>query len=353
MTKENRPEQHSRLGRQRGPVRWAIVGASQIARSWVAGAIRSVPDAELVGVVSRDGARGRAFAEELGIAHVATTLGALLVKTKIDAVYVSTSNDRHRECTLEAAAAGLHVLCEKPLGLDLKEAVEMVRACETAGVCLATNHHMRGAATHRAIRDLVQSGQIGRPLAARAIYCEYLPQELQTWRTLDPKLGGVIYDLTVHNVDVLRFVLADEPVEVASMKASSLIGRNGVEDQAQSVVRFASGLIAYMHEGQAFAHAETALEVHGTEGSIYGRGVLDEAPVGTVYLRRGKQITEIPVEPVNLYETTVAQFGAAILDGGRPLATGRDGVASLATALAVKESAETGVHVRVQRPWEL
>lgn len=66
------------------------------------------------------------------------------------------------------------------------------------------------------------------------MYGEYLPLELQTWRTHDPKLGGVIYDLTVHNVDVLRFVLADEPVEVVSMTASSLIGRNGVEDQAQS-----------------------------------------------------------------------------------------------------------------------
>lgn len=330
-----------------GKVRWAIVGASQIARSWVARAIQSVPDAELVAVVSRSADRGRAFANELGIPVSATSLKSLLAETAIDAVYVSTNNDRHRDDTLEAAAAGLHVLCEKPLGLTLDDAVEMAKACDHAGVVLATNHHMRGAATHRAIRDLVLTGRIGRPLAARVMYCEYLAKELQTWRTKDQAQGGVIYDLTVHNVDVLRFVLADEPVEVMSMKASSLIGENGVEDQVQSIVRFASGLMAYMHEGQVFAHHETALEVHGTEGSIYGRGILDEAPAGRVYLRRGTEMTEIPVEPVNLYAATIGRFNAAVLHGGHPAATGWDGVASLATALAVRRSAEEGLRVPV------
>ncbi|TIO09962.1 Gfo/Idh/MocA family oxidoreductase [Mesorhizobium sp.] len=333
--------------RDAGKVRWAIVGASQIARSWVAKAIQSVPDAELVAVVSRSAARGRAFADDFGIPVSATSLKSLLAETGIDAVYVSTNNDRHCDDTLEAAASGLHVLCEKPLGLTLNDAIKMARACDRAGVVLATNHHMRGAATHRAIRDLVLAGKIGRPLAARAMYCEYLPKELQTWRTKDTAQGGVIYDLTVHNVDVLRFVLADEPVEVMSMKASSLIGENGVEDQVQSIVRFASGLIAYMHEGQVFAHHETALEVHGTEGSIYGRGILDEAPAGRVYIRRGTEMTEIPVEPVNLYAATIARFNAAVLHGEHPAATGWDGVASLATALAVRRSAQEGVCVPV------
>lgn len=329
------------------PVRWAIIGASQIARSWVARAIKTAPGGELVGIVSRDLERGRSFAEPFGIPHVATSLADLLNATAVDAVYVSTANERHREATLEAASAGLHVLCEKPLALTVDDAIDMARACDRAGVILATDHHMRGAATHRAIRDIVRSGQIGRPLAARVMYCEYLPEELQTWRTSDPTQGGVIYDLTVHNVDVLRFVLEDEPVEVASMKAASLIGRNGVEDQAQSIVRFASGLIAYMHESQALAHHETALEVHGTDGSIYGRGILDEAPVGEVFIRRGKEMHPIATDPVDLYGATVAQFNAAVRMGERPLATGWDGVASLAAALAVRRSANEGIQVQV------
>lgn len=122
---------------QGSKVRWAIVGASQIARSWVAKAIQSVPDAELVAIVSRSAARGRAFADDLGIPVSAISLKSLLAETGIDAVYVSTNNDRHQEDTLEAAAAGLHVLCEKPLGLTLDDAIEMAKACDLAGIVLA------------------------------------------------------------------------------------------------------------------------------------------------------------------------------------------------------------------------
>ncbi|MDQ7246354.1 Gfo/Idh/MocA family protein [Dongia sedimenti] len=326
---------------------WSIIGASQIARSWVGAAIRANPQARLVSVMSRDRSRGEAFARALGIAKVETALEAVLNDPTVDALYVSTGNDRHAEVTLAAAAAGKHVLCEKPLGLTLEEAVGMAQACDRAGIVLATNHHMRAAATHREIRRLVQSGAVGRPLAARALYCEYLPPELQTWRTRDPRQGGVLYDLTVHNVDALRFALGADPVEAMGMKASSLIGAGGVEDQAQSVLRFDSGLIAYLHEGYAFAHHETALEVHGETGSIYGRGIMDEAPNGTVFLRRNKEMTEIPTEPVNLYEGTVAAFQAAIREGSRPAATGWDGVWSLAAALAIRESAETGRMVAV------
>lgn len=335
------------MARSAGTVGWSIIGASQIARSWVAGAIRSNPRARLVSVMSRDRARGEAFAREFGIARVETDLNGVLADPATDALYVSTANERHAEITLAAAAAGKHVLCEKPLSLDLEEAIGMARACDRARVVLATNHHMRAAATHIAVRDLVRSGAIGKPLAARALYCEYLPPDLQTWRTRDPRQGGVIYDLTVHNVDALRFVLDANPVEVMSMKAASLIGANGVEDQAQSVIRFDTGVIAYTHEGYAFAHHETALEVHGEDGSIYGRGIMDEAPSGKVFVRRHKEMTEIETKPVNLYEGTIDAFQSAILSGGRPTASGWDGVWSLAAALAVRQSADTGSLVAV------
>lgn len=330
-------------------VRWAIIGASQIARSWVAAAIKSVPSAELAALVSRDEARGKAFAREFDIPFVFSSIDELAESKKVDAVYISTANNRHKELTLQAASAKLHVLCEKPLALKLEDAIAMAEACDEANIVMATNHHMRGAATHQKIREMVKAGDIGRPLAARAMYCEYLPKDLQTWRTNDTEQGGVIFDLTVHNVDALRFILNDEPVEVTSMKASNLIGRNGVEDQAQSVIEFSSGLIAYCHESQALGHCETSLEVHGTDGSIYGRGVLDEAPSGQVFLRKGKTMQEIVVTSQNLYAATISQFNNAVLKAERPLATGWDGVRSLATALAVRQSCNTKSAVAVPR----
>jgi 1,5-anhydro-D-fructose reductase (1,5-anhydro-D-mannitol-forming) len=335
------------MTREGAPVSWAIVGASQIARAWVADAIRAAPGGELAAIVSRDHERAANFARDFRIPKAVTALDDVLADPSIDALYISTSNDRHAAMTLAAAAAGKHVLCEKPLSLSVDDAVGMAQACDRAGVILGTNHHLRGAATLRAIRDLVQSGSIGRPLAARAMYCEYLPASLQTWRTSDPNVGGVILDLTTHSVDALRFVLSDEPIQVVSMKAASLIGSNGVEDQTQSIVRFGSGLLAYLHEGYAFAHHETAFEVHGTDGSVYGRGILDEAPSGQVFVRRGKEMSEVALQPVNLYESTVAQFNRAVRGMGTPAASGWDGAAALATALAIRRAAETGRSVEV------
>lgn len=329
-------------------VRWAIVGASNIARTWVARAIREAPAGQLTAVMSRDAGRGEAFARQFDIPAVETSLDALLARPDVDAVYVSTQNDRHLEVAVAAAGSGKHVLCEKPLALELSRAVEMARLFDAKGLILGTNHHLRGAATHRKIRELVRSGAIGRPLAARAMFGEYLPAELQTWRTHDVLQGGVIFDLTVHNVDALRFALDQDPVEVTSMKSSMLIGRNGVEDETQSIVKFDSGLLAYMHESQGLAHHETALEIHGTEGSIYGRGIMDEAPAGQVFLRRKTEMSPVPTRPHDLYVETVSQFNRAVTDGLKPAATGWDGVVSLATAMAVRESAETGKRIPVR-----
>ena len=143
-----------------------------------------------------------------------TDLAALVEDKDIDAVYVSTTNELHRDQVFAAAAAGKHVLCEKPLALTLADARAMVAECRKRGVVMATNHHLRNAATHRAMRDAIKAGRIGKPLFARVFHAVYLPPHLQGWRIEKPEAGGgVILDITVHDADTLRFVLDDEPAE--------------------------------------------------------------------------------------------------------------------------------------------
>ena len=104
------------------------------------------------------------------------------------------------------------MLCEKPLALTVADAREMVEACRSAGVVMGTNHHLRNAATHRAMRDAIAAGRIGRPLFARVFHAVYLPPHLQGWRIARPEAGGgVILDITVHDADTLRFVLGENP----------------------------------------------------------------------------------------------------------------------------------------------
>jgi 1,5-anhydro-D-fructose reductase (1,5-anhydro-D-mannitol-forming) len=159
--------------------------------------------------------------------------------------------------------------------------------------------------------------------------------------------GGVILDITVHDADTLRFALGDEVVEVTAMTASQGMGRAGLEDAVMGVMRFEKGTIAQFHDAFTAPHAYTGFEVHGTEGSLYGRDVMTQRPTGTVTLRRGDSEEEIAIEHENLYERSVRCFNEAIRDKGEPAATGVDGVRSLAVALAVRESAGTGRTVRV------
>lgn len=331
------------------PIGWGLVGASTIAREWVIGAIRAQPGSDVVAVMSADPARAAQYAQANQIPSHYTSLAALLADPRIDAVYVSTTNEHHKSETLAAAAAGKHVLCEKPLALTTADGREMVAACRAAGVVLGTNHHLREAASHRKIRELVRSGAVGRPLFARVFHAGLLPVHLQGWRLRDPRAGGgAILDLTVHDVDTLRFILGTEPVEAVALSQQAGLASGDLEDGAMALLRFEDGMLAQLHDAFTVPHARTGLELHGTEGSIVGRDVMTQRATGEVVLRSARGEQAVPLEHENLYGRTLAAFTAAIRGEGQPSATGEDGVRSLATALAVLESARSGRRVEVR-----
>jgi 1,5-anhydro-D-fructose reductase (1,5-anhydro-D-mannitol-forming) len=328
--------------------RWGLIGASTIAHEWVIDAIRTT-GGEIVSVMSTNAERGKKYAADHGIAKSVTDLDALVGDADVDAVYISTTNELHREQAIAAARAGKHILCEKPLALNLNDAHAMVQAAREAGVVMGTNHHLRNAASHRAMRDAIAAGKIGRPLSARVFHAVYLPPHLQGWRLDRPDAGGgVILDITVHDADTLRFVLGDDPVEAMAFSQRGGMGKEGLEDAVMGVLRFKSGLIAQFHDGFTTKYAETGFEVHGTEGSLVGRNVMTQRPVGTVVLRNAEGEQELKLEPRNLYETALERFHAAISGKGSASATGEDGVWSLATGLAVVEAARTGGKVAVE-----
>lgn len=328
--------------------RWALIGASTIAREWMIGAIRAT-GGDVVSVMSTDAARSKAYAEANDIAKSVTRLEDVTGDAGIDAVYISTTNDLHRDQAIAAAKAGKHVLCEKPLALTLEDARAMVVAAKEAGVVMGTNHHLRNAATHRAMRDAVKNGEIGKPLAARVFHAVYLPEHLQGWRLERPDAGGgVILDITVHDADTLRFVLDDDPVEAITFSQAAGMGKSGLEDGVMGVLRFKSGVIAQFHDAFTTKYAETGFEVHGSEGSLIARDVMTQRPVGSVILRNAEGERELKLEPANLYEAALRKFHDAIAGKGHPSATGEDGIWSLATGLAVVRAAKTGTAVQIQ-----
>lgn len=337
------------------PLRWGLVGASGIASTRILPSLRRLGH-EVVGVHSADAARGAAYSAVNGLAWSTDELGALLARDDVDAVYVSTTNELHAEQTLAAAAAGKHVLCEKPLAMTLADAWGMVDACERAGVVFAANHHLPAAGTHRAIRQLIADGAIGTPLAVRVFHAVSLPAHLRGWRIAAPERGGgVILDITCHDAAALSALLGRAPLEAAAIAVRQGDWDAAAEDAVVASLRYEGDVLVQTHDAFTVGYAGTGLEVHGSEGSIVARDVMTQDPVGSVVLRTAAGEREIdPPDRRDLYDVTLEAFAGAVRGEREPLVSGRDGVVAVAVALAVKDAAERGVTVAVdtRRPAE-
>lgn len=328
-------------------MKWALVGASTIAAQYMIRAIRAQPGNEIAQVVSGSAAWGAEFARNHGIPASGTVLDNALADPSIAAVYISTTNEKHLPQAMAAIAAGKHVLCEKPLAMTVADAAAMVAAAEAAGLIFATNHHLRCSGSHRAVRDLIASGRIGRVLSLRIFHAVHLPESLRGWRINSAEAGGgVIPDITVHDADVTRFLLDEDPDTVVAQMAGSGMGQ-GVEDSAMSVWTMPSGAMVMSHESFTHPFAGSGFEVHGTDGSIFARGVMTQNPVGDIELVASAGRAAVPFPDHDLYVEGVRAFVTAVAGRGQPAATGRDGVKSLAVALAVRDAAETGRRMRV------
>ncbi|MEM7721715.1 MAG: Gfo/Idh/MocA family oxidoreductase [Pseudomonadota bacterium] len=327
-------------------MRWGLIGASNIAADQMIAAIRRA-GGEIASVLSSNADRARTYADEHGIPNGYDDLDRLLAEDDLDAVYISTTNEKHFPQAMATIAAGKHVLCEKPLAMSVADAVTMVRAASDAGRTFGTNHHLRNAGSHLAIRDLIRDGRIGDVLSVRVFHAVHLAPFLQGWRIDNPGAGGgVIPDIVVHDADTVRFHLGEDPAEVVAIDGASGMG-NGVEDSVMSVWSMPSGAMVQTHESFTHGFAGTGMEVHGTTGSIIGRNIMTGRPAGEVVLRTEAGEEAISFSDHSLYGRSARLFTEAALGRGAPAADGVDGVKSLAVAAAVAEAAKSGTRVAV------
>lgn len=329
-------------------MRWGLIGASRIAADQMIGAIRAA-DGDIRCVLSTDAERGASYAATHDIPDAVTDLGAVL-SSDVEAVYISTTNEKHLPQAMAAIAAGKHVLCEKPLAMSVADAVTMVRAAKDAGLTFATNHHLRCMGIHRAIRDAIQGGEIGDVLSARIFHAVELPEALRGWRLTSPEAGGgVIADITVHDADTLRFHLGEDPVDVVAIAASQGLGQ-GVADGCMSVWSMPSGAMVQDHVSFTHPYAGNGIEFHGTRGSIRAQSAMS-----VMWMAGGAQfeLTDangprmVSADSSSPYPFAAKRFVEACEGIGVPAADGIDGVKSLALAAAVAKAADTGARTAV------
>jgi 1,5-anhydro-D-fructose reductase (1,5-anhydro-D-mannitol-forming) len=327
-------------------LRWGLIGASDIAETRLIPAMRRLGhDVVAVGSGSADWAA--TYADRNGI-PVSGSVEDIVARDDIDAVYISSTNEHHRAQTELAAAAGVHVLCEKPLALSVEDGRAMIEACERAGVTLATNHHLPGSGIHRTIRRLVADGAVGRVLGVRVFHAVTLPERLRGWRLGSPAGGGVTMDITCHDASVLNPLLGALPADVVALAASQGPWGAAAEDAVMATLRYADGTLVQTHDAFTIGYAPTGLQVLGSDGSIDSPGAMVQDPVGTILLRDASGEREVePDDRRDLYELNLAAFAAAVRGEGTPSATGVDGLRAIQVALAVREAAESGQRVSI------
>jgi predicted dehydrogenase len=260
---------------KRAAVRVAMLGTGFIAefRAQVYARLQGV---EVVAVLGRDAAKTTGFAGRAGIGHAATSWEQLLSGPDFDAVDLCLPNNRHREYALLAAAAGKHILCEKPLGMNEAEALDMLAAVERAGVIHAYGENMLHAPDFREILEIVAAGTIGKPLWVRGREAHFGPHSPWFWQK-DQAGGGAMIDMGCHLIAVFNHLLGEQPTSVMC-HAPTLHHDTDCEDIALALLKYPSGTLgqceaSWLQRGGM----QVTLEVSGTEGMVtYDRSGLSQ-----------------------------------------------------------------------------
>ncbi len=219
-------------------VRWGILSTADIGMSKVTPAIQNARNAEVVAIASRDGGRAAAAAAQLGIPTSYGSYESLLDTEDVDAVYIPLPNDLHAEWTMKAAAAGKHVLCEKPLAMTAAQAEEMVAVCAEAGIKLAEAFMYRHHPTWVEAVRLLRSGAIGELVAVQSWF-SYFNDDPANIRNRVDNGGGAVMDIGCYNINLSRMLFDGEPITITSTVHRDPV--MGIDTLTSAVLEFPGG----------------------------------------------------------------------------------------------------------------
>jgi 1,5-anhydro-D-fructose reductase (1,5-anhydro-D-mannitol-forming) len=296
----------------------AVIGPGKIARNQLAPALNQVAGARFWSVLSRDRQRGIEFAQ----AHKAkspepvhTQLASLLSDPDLDAVIIATPDKLHAEQTIACAAAGKHVLVEKPMATDVESAKAMGSACQAAGVQLAVAYHMRWHAGHRRLNEVMRAGKLGE-LRHMRVQWTYQAEDASNWRA-HPEVGRwwSLAGVGTHCLDLIRWFLVPVCGEVVSIQSliANAVWQGPHDETALVSMQFESGATAEFCSSALFLSPSRA-EIYGAKGYAICDGTLGHGGAGKIRLNGAP----LEFREVNPYAGEIEDFIAAIESGRSP-----------------------------------
>ena len=272
----------------------------------------------------------------------------------IDAISIAAPTSVHAPATLAAAAAGVHVLCEKPLSLDLGQGQAMIDACREAGVVLQVNHQLRSHGAAALAKDMIDRGVLGRitHVRLRQAHDWAGASEVRTsFATRESSGGGTLLDNGCHMMDLARYFGDD--VEEVYARTATLKYAIELEDTAHVSVRFMSGALGTIETAWTGTGWEEGFWIYGTEGALEYTNRLGEPYLRHAYRRSpgttwgDTDVSEHRFAGDRPHWRHIRAFLETIQGVREPICTGEDGLEAVRLVLAAYESAERNAPVRV------
>jgi predicted dehydrogenase len=305
-------------------VRWGLIGAGDIARKRVAAALRDARGSTLTAVSRARADLAEAFAKTAGAERWHARWEDLVRDPGIDAVYVATPVHVHAAQAIAAAEAGKHVLCEKPMAMDVAECDRMIAACRANHVRLGVAYYRHFYPAVVRLRAMLEAGEIGDPVLAQIDAFERFnpqPDEERHWyvkRSLSG--GGPMFDFGCHRLEILLSLFG--PVRHTVGLTANVIFDREVEDTAIAALTFESGPCATVTVTHAAIEPRDTLRVFGTSGSIH-IAVLNAGQL--VVSRDGHERHESHPPAANLHQPLVEDFVEAVRTDRAPAVHGEIG----------------------------
>jgi UDP-N-acetylglucosamine 3-dehydrogenase len=342
-------------------IRIAISGAGAIAERAHIPALRSVADAQIVGLQSRTADKAARVAKALwpddaGRPNVYSDFDAMLARERPDAVGVFTPNHLHCEFTVKALNAGAHVLVEKPMAPTAAEARKMVDAAAKAGRVLMVAMQRRFGGVERAIKDALNSGAIGKPNFIRARLSHGGPQAWapgQKWFTTASEAGGgAMLDLGVHVADLAIWFMGE--IDSVTGQVGTLAKQIEVDDTGAMILHFKSGALGVVEASWSSMPPLSAIEIYGSEGRVmagYPRNdisILKADGGAAPGFSRDEVMSRFDARDfLGPSRALAANFIAAIQGREQPSPDGHDGLRAVEAIEACYRSSRTGSRIKL------
>jgi myo-inositol 2-dehydrogenase / D-chiro-inositol 1-dehydrogenase len=332
------------------PINVGIIGVGRIGKIHAENITYFIPQARLVAIADVNMTPAiEAWAKGIGVSKILKDPAALLADKDIEAVLICSSTDTHADLVIQAAKAGKHVFCEKPVDLTVPKVKAALEAVRKAGVKMQVGFNRRFDHNFRRVRDLVESGAVGTPQVIKITSRDPAPPP----PAYVAVSGGIFLDMTIHDFDMARFQAGSEVVEVYAAGAvlvDEAIGKAGDIDTAIVTLRFANGAIGVIDNSRKAAYGyDQRVEVFGSKGAASAE---NDTP-STVKLSNEAGVSGD--KPLYFFlerykEAFIAEMRAFLdsVASDKPcLVTGEDGLQNLLVGLAAKKSIAEGRPVKL------